>query len=208
MPPVPPLVPRADEFFLPLPPAASPITNDPSDAFSEFIPGPDELLDHHDQVKSPTDHDWIHNGFQTTARRSIDSYTSGISTPNSSHPGRSSSLISTDARSTTSSGQCYPRKRFSVAQLDPSETTSLGGEKAATLFSIEKIQEMTSDNLFMHLYQAVHMVVSVKEAMWEELKERVEENDPTLIKFGWGEEDFNFQTSREKFDALLERYRG
>lgn len=104
--------------------------------------------------------------------------------------------------------QFDPEKRHSVATLVPSETTSIGDHNVGGLFHVEKMQAMSSDNLFMHLYQAVHMVLAMKEAMWDELEKRVNRRDPTLVLYGWEPGDYELDVSRERFDALIERYRG
>ena len=205
MPPIPPLIPRTNETF-PLSESDSPIiTNDPTNPFTEFMPAPDAEYLTAEDPKISVDSDSIQNGSQTSARQSVDSSVTASSSRSSrAQLGRSSSALFEEMRA-----RYVPHKRHSVARLAPSDTTSLGNEEqASALFMIEKMQAMPSDNLFMHLYQAVNMVLSVREAMWDELKKRVDERDPELARYGWKEKDFDEVISRDKFDALVERYRG
>ena len=58
----------------------------------------------------------------------------------------------------------------------------------------------------MHLYRAVTFVLSTKEAMWDELLDRVTRRDPVLQKYGWQEEDYNEAASRERFEHAIEQY--
>lgn len=97
--------------------------------------------------------------------------------------------------------------RRSVVTLSPAETTQLGGESEFEMFRVDRLLTMGDDSLFMHLYQASHMVYACAEAMWEELRERVHKSDSKLAPYGWGIEDYTEEASRAKFDALVERYK-
>lgn len=98
--------------------------------------------------------------------------------------------------------------RRSVAVLCPTETTQLGGGAALDLFRVERLLAMGDDSLFMHLYQASHYVYALTEAMWDELRARVEKDDPKLSAYGWGTDDYSLEASRTKFDGLMDQYKG
>lgn len=75
------------------------------------------------------------------------------------------------------------------------------------MFRVNRLLAMGDDSLFMHLYQASHLVYSCTEAMWDELRERVGKRDLKLEFYGWGAEDYAEEASRSKFDGLVERYK-
>lgn len=63
-------------------------------------------------------------------------------------------------------------------------------------------------SLFLHLKRAVCMVLATKEAMWDELKEKIDrEREMLMDMYGWELADFEEETSRQIFDALVERYK-
>ena len=202
MPPIPPLVPRTDETFPPADVVPHEITSDPSNPFVEFIPSPHDL-----DLQEKTDivslqplssAESTDESVPSSARQSIDSTTSSTST----------NLERMSTFSTDDPGAHHePHRRRSVAMLTPA-TTSIGDGTASALIPIEKMAALPSENLYMHLYQALHMVLALKEAMWDELKRRVVAKDPALGLHGWQKNDYGLATSREKFDALLDRYRG
>ena len=203
MPPIPPLIPRSDETFVPPPSQPAGITNDPTNPYVEFIAS----CDNHDSLSSsPTLVD-------AASTRSIHSRSPSRPARPSMESDRSRHTIQLKRTSSYMGqepppAQFDPEKRHSVATLVPSETTSIGDEGVASLFQVEKMQAMSSDNLFMHLYQAVNMVLAMREAMWDELEKRVHRRDPTLVMYGWEPGDFEVDISRKRFDALIERYRG
>lgn len=201
MPPIPPLVPRTDEMFPPPAHDAPTITNDPLNPFTEFTPAYETAAKSEASASTLVDEVTPSKVYPKPdlTRRSED-YTS--STPIVQLE-RSSSYAFEEPTAFVD-----PQKRHSVATLTPTQTTTLGNETASALFRVEKMQALPSDNLFMHLYQAVHMVLAMKEAMWDELKERVDARDPSLTLYGWEEDDYDLHASRKRFDALLERYRG
>ncbi|KAI0702334.1 hypothetical protein BC835DRAFT_1263900 [Cytidiella melzeri] len=102
-----------------------------------------------------------------------------------------------------------PRRERPTAQLSLKDTTQLGGEAATSnLFRVERLLEMGEGALYMHLYQASRTVFAVKEAMWDELKGRMEEKDEGLVEHGWKTcEDYQEEESRRRFDGLLEGYK-
>ena len=201
MPPIPPLVPRMDEMLPPPSDIDEPaITNDPSNPSVEFMPAPSSSASSIHSVYRDAD---IEGGQveylgADSRRPSMES-----TRPGAIQLERSSSFAFEE-----SSTRLDPQRRHSVATLAPSETTSLGDRSVSSLFRVETLQALPRDNLFMHLYQAVRTVLAMKEAMWDELKKRVEARDPSLSLYGWEVEDYNTVVSREKFEALLERYRG
>ncbi len=71
---------------------------------------------------------------------------------------------------------------------------------------MERLQSLPNDALFMHLYQAVRMVLAVKEAMWDELVKRVDANDRSWRLHGWEEDtDYDERSSRDRVEALVDR---
>ena len=70
------------------------------------------------------------------------------------------------------------------------------------------IDNLSNRTRAMTLWQAYLGVRGCQEAMWEELRKRVEAGDRELGVYGWEEGDYDVEVSRERFDALLERYRG
>ena len=59
---------------------------------------------------------------------------------------------------------------------------------------------------YMQLYRVVTGVLSTKEAMWDELLDRVSKKDPILKKYGWQDEDYTEQASREMFEQAIDQY--
>ncbi len=90
----------------------------------------------------------------------------------------------------------------------PDESTRIGDETALELFPMEIFGEFDEQLLFMQLYRAVGLVLATKEAMWDELKERLKRERGSLAEYGWRDEEFLEDVSRRKFDALVERYKG
>ena len=82
----------------------------------------------------------------------------------------------------------------------------MGGEKAAAIVPVESVQAQEEHSQYMHLYRSVMWVLSVKEAMWDELLARVQAKDETLRKFGWRDEDYNEQASRARFEYAIDQY--
>ncbi|TFK90784.1 hypothetical protein K466DRAFT_574048 [Polyporus arcularius HHB13444] len=105
------------------------------------------------------------------------------------------------------SGSSKTGKRPSVMLLQsPDESSSMGGEKAAAMIPVDSLQAQEEHSQYMHLYRSVMWVMSVKEAMWDELLVRVNQKDPRLRRYGWTDEDYNEQASRAKFDFAVELY--
>ena len=227
MPPIPPLVPRADEIFSSPRQGKAQITNDPLNPSAEFMPSPTGSLKSISRKSASSSESIYAPSISSAPQRASSSSPRPYTAPSSACPSArpsfesgapSSSFSSTRPtiqleRSTSfTRDDAYapldPQKRHSVAALAQSETTTIGDARAAALFRVERMQALPSDNLFMHLYQAVHTVLAVREAMWEELRKRVEAGDRELGVYGWEEGDYDVEVSRERFDALLERYRG
>ncbi len=59
----------------------------------------------------------------------------------------------------------------------------------------------------MHLYRAYQSVLACREALWEELNDRLRNRKDELKPFGWeDEEDWEELQTRRKFEILIERY--
>lgn len=91
--------------------------------------------------------------------------------------------------------------------LRTEDSTSLGGTH---LFPMETILSLPERSLNMQLFRALGLVMSVKEAMWDELCERVgkaAEERRLREECGWEDADFAESALREKFEGWVERYR-
>lgn len=83
----------------------------------------------------------------------------------------------------------------------------LGGDAAYELFSMEELNKMDENTLYLHMYRAVGLVYAAKEAMWDELKALMSRGPDSLAEYGWDESEYNEEASRERFDAMFERYK-
>ncbi|PSR76683.1 hypothetical protein PHLCEN_2v8280 [Hermanssonia centrifuga] len=104
-----------------------------------------------------------------------------------------------------------PRKNHHCLAYSYEEGTRIGGASALELFPV--CDALDGHSLYMQLHRAVSMVLATREAMWEELKERIDHNRESLKAYGWEPSDFDEVgnkergVSRQKFDALVERYK-
>jgi len=72
---------------------------------------------------------------------------------------------------------------------------------------MKELDSLDPHSLYMQLHRAAGVVFATKEAMWEELSEKVIKGDQTLRQYGWGDGDFDIEVSRRKFDALMDSYK-
>ena len=137
----------------------------------------------------------------------------------STHSTRGSNGSRPSLRSHESHGGAPHRDSYSLSQphgerpsvpsgdLRTEDSTSLGG---AQLIPMETILSLPEHSLNMQLFRALGLVMSVKEAMWDELCERVgkaEEGRRLRAECGWEDADFAEGALREKFEGWVERYR-
>ncbi|KAF7797183.1 hypothetical protein EIP86_008375, partial [Pleurotus ostreatoroseus] len=87
------------------------------------------------------------------------------------------------------------------------ETTEMGGKAAYDLFCMDVIAHLDEHAAHMHLRRMTGLVESAREAMVDELLAMVVQGDRTLGKFGWEEDEYNEDVSREKFDLLWEQFK-
>lgn len=94
------------------------------------------------------------------------------------------------------------------------EGTRIGSTKdALSLFPLCNGDNMDDHTLFMQLKRTVALVLSAKEAMWEELRERITsreretDREELMAVYGWEDGDFEKDASRKIFDRLVERYK-
>ena len=66
---------------------------------------------------------------------------------------------------------------------------------------------MDAHTLFFQLRRAVGLVLAAQEAMWEELREMLEQDAHALRGYGWEPAEFDLESGRHKFDAMLEQYK-
>ncbi|OCH94707.1 hypothetical protein OBBRIDRAFT_769045 [Obba rivulosa] len=146
----------------------------------------------------------------TSPRRppSVASITSSIASPSSVSSSAVPSLSSSPSTSTSSAACDEPRvsgtpERPAVVSLNAEESSSIGGVE---LFPMKELSSLDEHSLYMQLYRAAGIVFATREAMWEELAEKVVKRDKTLHLYGWGDADFTIDASRRKFDALMGSY--
>lgn len=76
------------------------------------------------------------------------------------------------------------------------------------LFPINALAGLDEHTLFMQLQRAVSLVLATKEAMWEELLDKVDNNREFLEAYGFDEDDFErMEMIRAKFEAMVEQYK-
>ena len=90
----------------------------------------------------------------------------------------------------------------------PDMSDRIGDESVLSLLPLPSIATFEEHSLFMHLYRAVGAVLALREAMWDELLEIIKKNSDSLKVHGWESGDFQDGMARQKFDALIERYKG
>lgn len=90
----------------------------------------------------------------------------------------------------------------------PDPNDRIGDESVLQLLPTENIATFEEHSLFMHLYRAVGTVLAVQEAMWEELLEVIRKDPASLRAHGWDVEDMQDKVARQKYEALVERYKG
>jgi len=60
----------------------------------------------------------------------------------------------------------------------------------------------------MHLYRSYQSVLACKEAMWEELKDRLRNRREELEPYGWDhDEELGELKSRKRFEKLIDRFK-
>ena len=98
------------------------------------------------------------------------------------------------------------RPSVPAGDLRTEDSTSTG---TTQLFPMETILSLSEHSLNMQLFRALGLVMSVKEAMWDELRERVgraEEGRRLRTECGWEDADFVEGALREKFEGWVGRY--
>lgn len=115
-----------------------------------------------------------------------------------------SSVSMTAHFSTAARCTCETQHGAAYAQ---EEGTRIGGAAAMELFPVCGMSGMDAHTLFFQLRRAVGQVFAVKEAMWEELREMIEQDVETLFAYGWEPMDLDPESSRHKFDAMMEQYK-
>lgn len=99
-----------------------------------------------------------------------------------------------------------PRTRPIFACRDE-DGTQIGGASSIELYPQCNLETLDEHTLFIMLNRAVGLVFAIKEAMWDELLDKVETNRDILAAYGWESGDFHRDTCRQKFEAMLEQYR-
>ncbi|KAF9486316.1 hypothetical protein BDN70DRAFT_902479 [Pholiota conissans] len=97
------------------------------------------------------------------------------------------------------------KHRFMV---DNSATQSDTDLPPGSLFPLARLEKLNDRSLAMQLYRAYQGVLACREAMWEELKDRIRNRKDELLPFGWeDDEELEELQSRKKFEKLIDRYR-
>jgi hypothetical protein len=113
----------------------------------------------------------------------------------------------TGSVSSSSTTQSQEKALTMPALADMGETIQIGGSAAYELFDMESLGDMSESTLFMHLQRAVGLVYAAKEAMWDELRALVNRGPGSLAEYGWDESEYTKEASRERFDAMFDRYK-
>ncbi|EKM55896.1 uncharacterized protein PHACADRAFT_184637, partial [Phanerochaete carnosa HHB-10118-sp] len=102
----------------------------------------------------------------------------------------------------------------SSAILQTGSTTRLGGDDTAALFRMDVISCMGPEVLFMHLRHASQLVLAMREAMWDVLRECIVAKRHELVHFGFVESERELQDVEDRvpefrrlFDGLMNRYK-
>lgn len=119
---------------------------------------------------------------------------------------RTNSASAASLNGSRSSGS-FKSSRTPVTFLPPEESTSVGGQAAVELLPMDELRSLEEHSLYMHLQRAVTFVLSLKEAMWEELVERIKKEDLSLLSYGWTQSDFNEEIGRVKFEQMVEQFK-
>jgi len=97
--------------------------------------------------------------------------------------------------------------RYAIQELDSDGSYTSQKPAAIELIPLDAMNSLSEHSLSMHLYQAYQHVLASREAMWEELRDRLRNKNETLKPFGWeDDEELELHNSRQKFDLLIERY--
>ncbi len=71
----------------------------------------------------------------------------------------------------------------------------------------QRTASMSDRSLAMHLYKSYQLVIACREAMWEELRDRIRNRREELVDFGWDDdEELEVLNNRQRFEKLIERY--
>ncbi|EMD41936.1 hypothetical protein CERSUDRAFT_90526 [Gelatoporia subvermispora B] len=142
---------------------------------------------------------------------SVASTSSSMTSPSSSTSSVVPSLTSSPSTSTSSacdeprySSTSAQSERPVLASLNAEESSSIGGVE---LFPMKELSNLDEHSLYMQLYRAAMVVFATKEAMWEELAEKVVKRDLSLRQYGWGDNDYHVESSRRKFESLMVSYK-
>lgn len=127
-----------------------------------------------------------------------------IANPQESSP----SATTHNSDNSRDSNSSTKQHRQSVAAFMIRDMNHRIGDDALELLPASAMASFHEHHLFMHLRRAVGTVISLREAMWEELLEIIKNDPKSLRKYGWDEGDFQDGNARPKFDAYVERYRG
>ncbi|KIY67197.1 hypothetical protein CYLTODRAFT_376545 [Cylindrobasidium torrendii FP15055 ss-10] len=114
----------------------------------------------------------------------------------------------------TPEAESPPAASHLTYMLDSSSTdlTSVPSIPAA-LFPSERLASLDERSLAMHLFKSYQVVLASREALWEELQERIQSRKHELAPFGWdSHENFDVdgprdpQRERRKFEMIVDRY--
>ena len=122
---------------------------------------------------------------------------------------------SSSISSLTSVGSSTSTKRPLSVASHYADGTIISGSRAVELFPLSDVGIFGEQHYFMELQRAVTMVLGLKEAMWEELKEKINKDQESLKnEHGWEDSDFDaelgnrdYGASRQKFDSMLQQYK-
>lgn len=121
--------------------------------------------------------------------------------------GSSDESIHSGTGSSISTSPSVEKANILPALASVGDSVQIGGSAAFQLFGMDALAELDEHTLFLHLQRAVRLVYAAKEAMWEELKLLLAQGPAALEKYGWDDSEYTEEASRERFDAMFERYK-
>lgn len=116
------------------------------------------------------------------------------------------SSVSMATTSLATAAKCTCGSQYAGAYLQ-ADGTRIGCMGLFELLPVCPLAGIDEHTLFFLLRRALGQVLALKEAMWDDLRERIEQDAESLLAFGWELTDFDLESSRHKFDAMIEQYK-
>jgi hypothetical protein len=113
----------------------------------------------------------------------------------------------------TTESKISSKSRRSNVEIQYDGTRIGNTKETLSLFPLCHGDTMDNHTLFLQLKRSVDLILSAKEAMWDELWERIENRERTHERreltdlYGWEECDFQIDVARRIFNRLVNRYK-